>query len=102
MISDFIYFFQSLSFRPSFFRLDRSLSRLVDQIRVYCQNRYEFSYHADLVDGIQYRMRQFRDRDLHSIAAQHLTNIQKLPSSGAKLPDALRRMKKKLQGKTDG
>ncbi|XP_074641281.1 uncharacterized protein LOC141899028 [Tubulanus polymorphus] len=74
----------------------RSISELIDQIRVFMRVSYKFASSAELQLAVRKRMRDFRDRDLQEIAAQHDTNMQKISSS--KWSQSFQKLKSKLQG----
>ncbi|XP_060074795.1 kinase non-catalytic C-lobe domain-containing protein 1-like [Ylistrum balloti] len=75
----------------------RSISKIIDQIRIFKDHLYGFEPDFDLQDDIQLRIREFGGQDIHQIAAQHHTNYQKMPSGG--ISGAFRKIKVKLQSK---
>ncbi|XP_021355503.1 protein very KIND-like isoform X2 [Mizuhopecten yessoensis] len=75
----------------------RSISKIIDQIRIFKGHLYGFEPDFDLQDDLQLRIREFGGQDIHQIAAQHHTNYQKMPSGG--ISGAFRKMKGRLQSK---
>lgn len=61
----------------------RFLSKVVDQIRVFQQKRYEFEVDVALCERLEARIREMRTRNLNVLATAHDINFQR-PRSTAK------------------
>ncbi|KAL5022627.1 hypothetical protein ScPMuIL_001782 [Solemya velum] len=75
----------------------RSITQVIDQIRIFKEHSYNFEANYDLQDTLQQRIQEFSAQDLHAIAVQNDMNYQRMSSGG--LSGAFRKMKGKLHSK---
>ena len=83
------------------FASNRSISKVVDQIRIFKEHSYIFEADADLQDSIQQRMREFSEQELQMLVPQGDTFPKTgSNSSSSKFHSAIRKMKMKGRQQT--
>ncbi|XP_046360617.2 kinase non-catalytic C-lobe domain-containing protein 1-like isoform X1 [Haliotis rufescens] len=75
----------------------RSISQMIDQIRVFRENEFLFEPDEAFQDTIHQRIVDFSDQDLHTVASNNDTNFRKITAGG--LSGVFRKVKDKLQSK---
>ncbi|XP_041369911.1 kinase non-catalytic C-lobe domain-containing protein 1-like [Gigantopelta aegis] len=75
----------------------RSISQMIDMIRLFKNNEYLFERDSQLLNLLRRRIQEFDDKDLQAIASNSDINVQKVGTKG--IHGALRKIKDKLQSK---
>ncbi|XP_019635622.1 PREDICTED: uncharacterized protein LOC109478493 [Branchiostoma belcheri] len=77
----------------------RSIARLIDQIRLFKEHRFQFEADNELQQLLWQRIQEFRGHDLQMLASEHVTNYHQLSGekNSRKFHDALRRVKATFQ-----
>ncbi|XP_070541592.1 uncharacterized protein [Ptychodera flava] len=76
----------------------RTIAKLVDQIRVFKEHSFNYEADPELQTLLHQRMMKFKGQDLHTLAAQQLSQFQLAgEKSSRKFHDALKRVKATLQ-----
>ncbi|XP_076460857.1 uncharacterized protein LOC143293637 isoform X2 [Babylonia areolata] len=78
----------------------RSISQMIDQIRIFREHEYGFEPDIELQSLICRRLHELSDRDLHSVAAAHDNNFRRVVSHAAGLQGTWRKVKVKLQSRS--
>lgn len=78
----------------------RSITQMIDQIRIFREHEYGFEPDYELQSMIGRRLNELSDRDLHTLAAGHDNNFKRIVSHAAGIQGTLRKVKVKLQSRT--
>ncbi|KAH3790012.1 hypothetical protein DPMN_168206, partial [Dreissena polymorpha] len=76
----------------------RSISQVIDQIRLYREHTYGFDPEPSLQETLRQRMREMSTQDVQDLASQNEINYQKMSSSSG-LSGALKKVRGKFHAK---
>ncbi|XP_012936876.1 uncharacterized protein LOC101848743 [Aplysia californica] len=76
----------------------RSISELVDQVRIFRDHEYGFEPDPETQRALRRRLSEFSDQDLHAVASTQETNFRR-HSSSSSLSGTLKKVKDKLHSK---
>ncbi|KAL8607927.1 hypothetical protein ACOMHN_005482 [Nucella lapillus] len=77
----------------------RSISQMIDQIRIFREHQYGFEPDYELQSLICRRLHELSDRDLHSVAAAHDNNFRRVISHATGIQGTWRKVKVKLHSR---
>ena len=63
----------------------RTICQVIDQIRLFKQNRYIYETDKEVQEALLNRIMEFAHQDLHQLASQQETNYQRQATNASKM-----------------